>query len=65
VLVRLRATPSASAKAGSYRQFVRYLAPFAKAELLVATEAGKKLAYLRVDASGKARVLHARSCSPS
>jgi hypothetical protein len=64
VLLRFRAAPSAAAKAGSYRQFLRYVAPFTKAQLVVATDAGRKLAYAEVLASGKTHLLAAKSCSP-
>jgi len=65
VLVRLRATTLPASKPTGFRQFLRIIAPVVRAELAVGTDSGKPLAYSEVLASGKARLLTARGCTPS
>ena len=64
VRVRIRGTLAAPGAVRSYRQFARITAPLAKAELAVRTESGKPLSYAAVLASGKARLVTAKSCTP-
>ncbi len=65
VLVRLRANMLPAARPSGFRQFQRITAPLLHAELAVGTDAGKPLAYSEVLASGKARLLNVRGCTPS
>lgn len=65
VLVRFRVSTVPAARQSGFRQFQRITAPLSRAELAVGTEAGRPLAYSEVLASGKARLLTARGCTPS
>jgi hypothetical protein len=61
----MRATLASRVTPTPYRQFRRITAPLSKAEIAVRTESGKPLVYAEVLASGKSRLLTAKSCTPS
>jgi hypothetical protein len=62
VLVRVHGTLAGDATPSPYSQFVRITVPLSRAQIAVRTTAGRPLAYTEVLASGKARLLTARTC---
>jgi hypothetical protein len=65
VFVRMRATLASRVAPKLYRQFRGITAPLSKAEIGVRTESGKPLVYAEVLASGKSRLLTAKTCTQS
>jgi hypothetical protein len=64
VLLRIRAELTTSASLGTRRGYLGTTTPLRDARLVVATPAGKRLAYAEVLGSGKARLFTASSCIP-
>jgi hypothetical protein len=65
VVVRVRAVVASAAVLRSFRAFARTTVPIQEGELVVQTEAGKRLVYAEVLDSGRARLFTAGSCFPS
>jgi hypothetical protein len=62
VLVRIRARLAADSSLSTRRGNLATVTPLTDARVVVATQAGKRLAYAEVAASGKARLFTAPSC---
>lgn len=56
VLIRIRAVTESATALRSYRSFVRTLVPVSEASIAVQTQAGKRLAFAQVSASGRSRI---------
>jgi hypothetical protein len=63
-VVRVRAELTSSSSLRTRRGYLSTTTSATRAQVVVATEAGKRLAYAEVSASGKARLLTASSCVP-
>jgi hypothetical protein len=64
MIVRVRAVLDSKATLSSYRGFLRTTVPVKSAKLVIATTAGKTLAYAEVFESGKSRLFVAPRCTP-
>jgi hypothetical protein len=64
VLVRVRAVVESATKLASFRGYLRTTVPVKSAKLVVATPAGKTLAYAQVFSSGESLLYVAKGCFP-
>lgn len=64
ILVRVRAVLAADSSLSTRRGNLGTTTPLTEARVLVSTQAGKRLAYAEVAASGRARLFTAPSCVP-